>query len=417
MPEDNVAASASATPPALRRFILLFAAMTLLSEVWSAVGWFLFHLRPPYGGTFSWNDSGEDLLIFRFQYLFFHTPRFWSAGIYPFTYPAPLGVVYWLLYKLPHIVELYLAFSIAALLLWALYFARRMLRPLPALALLVVFLAASWPIRFLLQTGNTETIVALSLGCGVLAALRGRWWLGAALIGVAGSMKLYPLTLLAFILAQRRYREFVWGLAVAAATYLASLAVLGPTIPEAQRNIVRGMAFLGHRYVLTRLPNGLQFSHSPFNLVKLGIFIVARLQGLTEARIESLYSTALTIYIPLAAFVFLIVYLRLRRMPVLNQVIALTVCAVLLPPYSVDYTLVQLLVPLGLLCLFTFEAWRIGDQPSGLHICFTCFAILFSTGAYFELKYRFAAQFRTAALLVLLVAVLHYRFQPKVEAE
>ena len=102
-------------------------------------------------------------------------------------------------------------------------------------------------------------------------------------------------------------------------------------------------------------------------------------------------------------------------MPLLNQVIALTVCAVLLPPFSLDYTLVELLVPLGLLCVFAMEAWRRARQPRGVGFCLACFALIFTTGAYFELKYRFAAQVRTLALLALLAAVCRYRFEHEAE--
>ena len=410
MPQNVIAQRNPGPPPALRRFGILFATMTLLSEAWSAAASRIFHLRPPYGGTFRWDDPFEDLLIFQPRFLAFHTPHFWDPGIYPFTYPAPLGVVYWLLYRLPHMVGLYLTFSIVILLAWAWLFARRFASPPRAFALLVLFLAASWPVRFLLQTGNLETVVALLLGVGILAALRGRWYLAATLIGLAGSMKLYPLALLGLLLSQRRYRQFLWGLITAAAATLASLAFLGPGILEAQRHVTAGLAFLQQRYVLAPLPDGLQFSHSLFNLVKLCLWLIAKLQSLTVARTAILMAAALHLYFPLAAIAALLLYLRIRQMPLLNQVVALTVCAVLLPPFSLDYTLVQLLVPFGLLCVFAVETWRKQLQPVGLNLCFTCFALLFSTGAYFEVRYRFAAQVRTVALIVLLGAVLHYRF-------
>jgi hypothetical protein len=413
LPEDIVPIRATALPPVLRRFCLLFAALTLLSELWSAIGSLVFHRRPPYGGTFSWDDAGQDLLIFRPRFLAFHTPHFWDAGLYPFTYPAPLGVIYWLLYKLPHLVEIYLAFSIAALLLWVFYFARKLNHSAAMFALLTIFLAASWPVRFLLQTGNMESIVALLLGLGIIAALQQRWRLAATLIGIAGSMKLYPLALLAFLLSQRRFREFIWGIVVAAIATLVSLAILGPSIPAAELHIANGLAFLQQRYILAPLPDGLQFSHSLFNLVKLGVFLAAKLRGISPVTTQAAMSTALQLYVPIVAIGALLLYLRIRRLPPLNQVIALTVCAVLLPPFSLDYTLVELLVPFGLLCIFCVEAWHKHEQPTGLALSFTCFAILFSTGAFFELNYRFAAQARTVALIVLLATVLRHRFEPK----
>ena len=410
MPKENIARPDAGPPPALRSFAILFAAMTLLSEAWSAAASLLFHMRPPYGGTFHWDDPFQDLLIFRPRFLDFHTPHFWDADLYPFTYPAPLGVVYWFLYRLPHVVGLYLAFSTTILILWAWFFARRFATPAKTFALLLLFLAASWPVRFLLQSGNMEIAVAVLLGVGILAALRGRWYVAATVIGIAGSMKLYPLALLGLLLAQRRYRAFIWGLVAAAATTIASLAFLGPTVFEAQRHIADGILFLQQRYVLAPLPDGLQFNHSLFNLIKLCVFVVAKLQSLPAGSTASLMAIALHFYFPLAAITALLLYLRIRQMPLLNQVVALTVCAVLLPPFSLDYTLVQLLIPFGLLCVFAVDTWRKQRQPAGLALCFTSFALLFSTGAYFEVRYRFAAQVRTLALIVLLAAMLHYRF-------
>jgi len=401
-------------PPALRRFAWMVAAMTLLSEGYSWVMLHFFGQRPPYGGTFAWDGAGADFLIFRERFHFFGTPHFWDAFGYPFTYPAPLAVVYWLLYKLPHAVEFYLALSVLVLLAWAWFFAQRLAvygwGRGRWMLLLLLFLAAAWPARLLLETGNMETVVALALGTGVVAALRVRWWLGAALIGVAGAMKLYPLTLLGLLLSRRRYREFTFGLVTAGGVTLASLAMLGPSVATAQRHVNEGLAFLVPRYVLAPLPDALQFSHSLFNLVKLGVVAAARLHGARNASPHAL-QVVLAAYLPLTALLALLLYVvRIRSAPVLTQAIALTICAVLLPPFSLDYTLVNLLVPMGLLCVFAAERWRRGVEPRGLTLCFACFAVIFTTGAYFELRYRFAAQMRTLALLVLLWAVLQYRY-------
>jgi hypothetical protein len=117
------------------------------------------------------------------------------------------------------------------------------------------------------------------------------------------------------------------------------------------------------------------------------------------------------VYVPSTALLAALMYmLRIRRAPLLTQAIALTICAVVLPPFSLDYTLVQLLVPLGLLCVYAAAQWRHGLDPPGLTLCFACLAVIFTTGAYFQWRYRFAAQMRTLALLILLGAVLHSRY-------
>jgi hypothetical protein len=203
---------------------------------------------------------------------------------------------------------------------------------------------------------------------------------------------------------------------VALLVTMASLATLGPTIFEAQHHINAGLVFFERRYVLFPLPNGLQFSHSLFNLVKLAVAAGARLHGERTVSPDALQLAA-AVYVPVVALLSVALYVvRIRYLPMLNQAIALTVCAVLLPPYSLDYTLVQLLVPMGLLSVFAVAEWRQGHQPPGLEACFFCFALIFSTGSYFEWKYRFAAQVRTLAMLVLLAVVLRYRYDDAGEA-
>jgi len=88
----------------------------------------------------------------------------------------------------------------------------------------------------------------------------------------------------------------------------------------------------------------------------------------------------------------------------LNQLFALTICAILLPPFSVDYTLLHLLLPFGLLCVYTAD----GVDVKGLKACFVCFALLFPVGTFFTLKYRFGSLVRCFALCALLAVMLRY---------
>ena len=178
MSEERVSSRRSGVPPVIKRFGLSIVGLTLLSELYSAAMSYFFHIRPPYSGTFSWEDAGQDLLIFRPRFLAFHTPHFWDPGLLPFTYPAPLEVVYWLAYHIPHLAAIYLALGIAILAAWAWHFAVRFaafgISRNWAFGALLAFLAMGWPVRMLLQTGNLEMLLALALGTGILAALSGR---------------------------------------------------------------------------------------------------------------------------------------------------------------------------------------------------------------------------------------------------
>jgi hypothetical protein len=92
-------------------------------------------------------------------------------------------------------------------------------------------------------------------------------------------------------------------------------------------------------------------------------------------------------------------------------VLALSVCAVLLPPLSADYTLLHLLFPFALLCLYAVSQWRNGTHIPGLTAAFLCFAPIFSFQTYLTYRYRFSCEFRTLGLIALLTILLRHPFR------
>jgi hypothetical protein len=413
-------------PPILRRFCLWVALMTCLSEAFDWCLIHLFHQRPVWGGSFVWQDTGGDYRLFVSRFQHFHTPEFWTLPGIPFTYPAPLGVVQWFFYRFRSGEQLFFWLSLLALSLWAWYFsgqlARRGLSRPASFALLAVFVPLCWPVRWELQTGNMEAVVAVFLGAGVLAASRRRWGLAGILIGLAGSMKLFPFLLMGLLLSRRRYKEIAFGLVTAAIITVASLAWLGPSVIEAQHQVNAGVAFVVERDALFPVVNGIPFNHSLFTLVKETIALVdftrhpgEHTEPLRKARAARQYpimKAALHLYLPAVAVLGTLLYfLRLRRLPFLNEATALTVCAVLLPPDSFDYTLTHLLVPLGLLLVYAVDAWRLGLRQRGVAAALLCFAFILMTGDYFRFRYQFNTEVRTLALCALLAVVCIYPFE------
>ena len=359
-----------------------------------------------------------DFWAFKPRFVYFHTASFWTVDEYPFTYPPVLGVIFAVLYKIPHVLRLYLLTCVAALTAWAWIAAREITLRCGssrwiALAFTLSIPLTAWPVFLLLTSANIEGLVAIVLAAGIWAVLRRRWWPGAALIAIAGSMKIFPLALLALLLTRRRYREFAGGLAVVAILTVASLAILGPSVMEAQRHIAAGLSFVKYTYALSVTQYAPDVSHSLFSPIKFSAIVLYRLlhpatwRSGQQAVLDLIYN----IYVPFACVLGLLAYfLRIRRMPMLNQVFALSVCAVLLPPFSVDYTLINLLLPLGLLLVYTAENWRMGIAVKGLQACYVCFAFLYPIGTFFTLKYRFGSLVRSVALTALLVVVLRYPF-------
>jgi hypothetical protein len=94
----------------------------------------------------------------------------------------------------------------------------------------------------------------------------------------------------------------------------------------------------------------------------------------------------------------------------LNQLLALTICALVLPPLSADYTLIHLLFPFALLCLYATAQWHRRVDTPGLRACLFCFAPIFSFQTYITWRYRYSCEFRTLALVALLILVMRHRF-------
>lgn len=406
-----------AMPRLLVRFRVGLVALTGLSAIYTLAVTLHHHSQYPWGMQLLWGrDVGWDLLIFRDRFLHFRAPGFWQIPGIPLTYPAAAGVVFGMLYKFPHPVGIYLGLCASGVGAWAIWLVRSLSAKgvafAPAAILAFTIAATCWPLWVLVDTANIEGLVAILLGSGILAVVHRRWWLAATLLGVAGAMKIFPLALLALLLSQRRYREFTGGIVVALAVTLASLSLLGPSIPEAQRQINAGLRIVTTADALALTSPGPDTNHSLYTVVREAVLLANHRHPHTSvpqpeldaALLRPVYFTYLTLggIAAVAAY-----FLRLRRLPMLNQILAITVCAVMLPPLSRDYTLLHLLVPLGLLCLYTASQ----SQPvRGLAACFVCFALLFTAGTYLDFVYPLAAQVRAASLLTLFVLLLVHPF-------
>jgi hypothetical protein len=99
-------------------------------------------------------------------------------------------------------------------------------------------------------------------------------------------------------------------------------------------------------------------------------------------------------------------------MPVLNQVLCLTVAMTLLPPMSFDYTLIHLYLPFALLALYLVDFHRKGlDAPRGVAGVVFCMVVLLSqVGEIIFHGDRLGGQIKAVALLVLFVLCLYYEF-------
>ena len=390
-------------PPVLRRFWLLMACGTLLSLAYTVARAYLFNISAPWGLPLLWGKGfGSDFMTFYPGFSNFGTAEFWSSFDYPFTYPAPLAIVFAALFKLTHPVRTYLLLCIAALTVGIAALANQLVRnQVPATtawAFTITNAMMAWPILLLFDTANIEGLVAMILIGGVLAILCNHFWLGAVLVGIAGSMKIFPLVLLGILLSKRRYKEFAGALAIAAVVTVLSLHLLGPSIAEAQRHLNVGLLMVKNIYFFAEGRNTIAFDHSLWVPVR---FLVAWITN-THAVQDRILSVYLAVVSVGGVTLF---FAKIRHLPTLNQLLALTICAVLLPPLSIDYTLIHLLLPFGLLCIYSAT-----NTVPGLTATFMAFAFLFNIDAFLTNRFTYAAEFRTLSLLVLLVLVLRNPF-------
>ncbi len=420
------ACSPISVPPTLLWFWVLICALSLISLLFTFSMTYIFQRGYPYGLPLIRTDVTEwDFRVFADRFTFFRTSHFWEPFQYPFTYPAPLGVVFGVLYRLPHPLRIYLGTLLAAVCGGAWWLTRQLMfrgiSRCTSICFVGTLCLTSWPLLVLAQRGNIEGIVIIVLALGLAAVLRGRGWTGATLIGIAASMKIFPLILAGLLLSRRQYKELVWCLIVITACSLGSLRILGPGTSQAQRNINAGLTFFKQTFACNPLLSDLGEEHSLFTLIKLPVILLGD-HSYEHSRTEAAYaakermrtriSLALNIYLPLAAFTGISAYyLRIRKLPILNQTAILCVCAILLPPVSWDYTLPHLLFPCSLLCLYAVDTWRLRQSTPGLGLCFACLALVFTYGGAFTYKFRLAGQLRALALCMLLVPLLRYPYK------
>lgn len=344
----------------------------------------IFALSYPFASQFFPFNKYVDLFDFRARFFHFHHLDFFSIAHSRgsiFSYPAPVGILYALFFwPNAHIHLIFVVVTSSPLIALVLLLARALKRRGVGTFTSGVFLFTTclmaYPFWFNYFLANMEICIFLLLAFGVVAYIRGHLYTAAVLIGIAGSMKLFPFILLGLFFARKQYREFVVSVVVGAASFFGSIWIECPSFAVARAGIAAGAATMNDALIRKWLPLESGFDHSFFSLIKgfaHGYF--------KDGILPALY---LNIYVLVAACTGLVLYfLYIRRLPLLNQILSLYVAAVLLPPMSHHYTLMHLYVPWGLLVLFAVDSSRNKRQVPGTLAAFICFAILFSPQSEF----------------------------------
>ena len=398
-------------PLILRRFTLAIIVLTIFAWGLSFFCYRVLHMHYPYSYPMVPRQFRQ-LDFTMYSDCFPQLPHFPETCPEHTSYPAPALMVYQFFYLFPHPLFVFMATGVCMFAVAAYLLARAMVRRGVERRSAYIFTGAalicSYPILFVMDQANIEVYLWLVIALGVWAYMRGGWMLAATLFGVAASMKFYPAVYLGLLLAKKRYKAFFFGILIAILVTILSLWILGPSIRLAYLGITQRLQSFGTTYVTTTQPGGIGFDHSLFSLVK------ATLPNQNYQKYASLY-------LPFAAAVgFAAYFWRIWKVPRINQVLALTIAAVVLPPFSIEYTLIHLYIPWALLTLYAVDVARspgTSHRIRGLGFCFVCFGFLMTPESYFIVDgIRYSGQLKALVLVALFVAALRYPFPDEATA-
>jgi Glycosyltransferase family 87 len=222
-------------PPVVRSY---WIAMLLLSAISAVASDIYYHLNL-FGQccTLAYDDPlFTDFWHSRYIFRNLHTIAFFT-GAERFAYPAFSAVIYDALYHLgSHAQAIIITAELIVCTLAALLFFDKIWRigldSFTAAVLVASTLLFSYPLLYLLQSGNIEIFSCVLTAAGLWAVLKGNDNAAALLWAAAGATKIYPLILLGLFLSRAKWRSLLIGIAAFLIISVVSMAFVGPCIPS-----------------------------------------------------------------------------------------------------------------------------------------------------------------------------------------
>ena len=350
-----------------------------------------------------------DLNVYAARFQFLRTPRFWdpSNAVLPWEYPPAMTLLYAAtLVGGGQEYRLLLAFC-ALVFVPGLVLARQLaaegLSVTVAYAVILASMVFSYPVWMEAAVGNTELYLAVLVGAAVLCFWRGRAYSAAALFGVAAALKIFPFVFFGLFLCRRQYRQIIVGAIALLLSSAAGLWLMAPGLLHSLREIKAGLAVNRSHFILLRDGAITGIDHSGFGLVKQVVF---HLRGMSDLAVVP---GLLSLYLVVVAAVGVTIYFwRIVRMPLANQVAALVVASILLPPTSHDYTLLHLYTPWTILVVLAVRNARLGRATPGLTAAMVCFGALFAPELLVYRSEPYGGQLKCLLLIALGYLTLRY---------
>jgi hypothetical protein len=393
-------------PGVLRLFwagsVAAFGLMLLIAYVECRMGLSHWHYNPLSG------DRYQDLMEFPPVYRTLHTAAFFDGvGNSRVAYPPFGAVVYALIYGTGHPIVFYL--GTAALWLAAGVWGMRRelmaegIRAATAMLFPLTIALVSFPIAGLLQRGNVELYLWILAATGTWAFLRGRENAAAVLWGLAAAMKLYPVLFLALLLPRGRWRALAVGIGTFVGTTVLSMVWLGPSMAVAWQGSLRNV----FRYQVKRASDWnlheLFANHTAYDLTK----VVALIARFPLAKLTAPY------YVCGALLLLVSFFGKLWKMPVANQLLAISAFMMAFPPVSYFYTLVQLYAAWMVLVFVAIRAEKAGVTLPGLRMVMLLFVGLFGSFMLFSFPrvFLYGGLIQGIMLVLLFLCALEYPFR------
>jgi hypothetical protein len=396
----------------LRPLKIFMAVASLLTVAALGSAWFaghVLHFGFPYDNVLL-PSRAYDLNVYSELMTRVHSYRFFASDAVPYyAYPAPVAPLYVFFLALPHHTVAFEAFIVLSVIFCAILFSlsmmRRDLSGRMTLLFLGVSIATAYPVWFEFRQANMEICVFLLVAFAIWMFLRGQSTTAAICVGIAASMKLYPVIFLGLFLARRQYKPVVIATVTSIIVTLASLAFLTPSIKYSWHGVGDGLNLYRRMTIEGIIPAGIGYDHSIFALIKRMIAHTGT--GLTHI------SLILNAYLLFATVCGVFLYfIRIRFLPIINQVLIFTLAAVFVSPSSFNYTLINLYVPWAMLVLFVVKSEGVPGNIEGLSAAFFCFAILLSAQTEFIFHQRsIDGQIKAVVSLFLMFIALRYPFE------
>ena len=385
---------------------------TAICAAFELVCRFILHWGFPYGSPFVphlWMFG--DFRDYGAKFTLFHSRAFYQHGMV-LTYPAPTAAIFKIFlpfstvhahYKTP--VLCFLAFiALSALVMLGFFYRALVIRGLSRRAAAFYcggVYVLSFPLWFELHQANIEVAVWIVVSVGIWAHWTSRSWLASIFLGTAAAMKLFPFVLLGLLVARRQYRQLALAITTAVAVTVAGLWLVCPDIAYSWQQTRAAVASLHDERMLGMPAIVSGFDHTLWAIIK---------RFIPHATSTAQRDHLLSIYFAIIAVAGLsLFFFRIIKLPIVNQILCLSIVSILFSPVSYDYTLLHLYAPFALI---TFVALQQRDKPSrSLQVALALFAFILSFQQEFILHGdRFAGSLKALALLALFILSARHPF-------